>query len=151
METIQGGNKTIAVFDGWKFEEASKGKPYKIWRPDFIDENNEPPDDWVYSTWIKEDFEAYLKVHLRYDKSWDALMPVVEKIAKIVYEEGFEDGERILDTAYPRTFGMINSETGEFMVRINRCSIFSAPTLIEAAWKAVVDFIESDNPTRNKE
>lgn len=71
---------------------------------------------------------------LKYNLSWEWLMPVIEKIAKTKTE----DGE---DTYYPRTFGAIDEETGKAMVRINRNPLFLGSTLIEAAYDAVVFFI----------
>ena len=62
-------------------------------------------------------------------------MEAVEKITKTKYDDG--------DTAYFRTFGMY-SENGEVMVRINRCALFQAPTLIKATWLAVVDWLSYD-------
>jgi len=70
---------------------------------------------------------------LNFKSNWNLLMPAIEKISAYRFEDG--------DTAYPRTFGMICEETGEFMFRFNRSELFSAPTLIEAAYMAVVDFI----------
>ena len=80
---------------------------------------------------------------LKYHSSWDWLMPVVEKIAKIEYEHQIgEDGKRESDRAYLLTFAMINDETGDFMIRFNRCSLYQASTLIEATWLAVIDYIK---------
>ena len=69
---------------------------------------------------------------------WNELMPVIEKISKLKFkylnvEEEF--------SPYPRTFGMV-SEEGLFMFCFNCGQLFSAETLIEAAWSAVVDFLE---------
>lgn len=71
---------------------------------------------------------------LKYHSSWDWLMPVIIKISQI--DSG--DSE---ECAYPRTFGMF-SQTGQVMVRLNGFALFRADTLIEAAYLAVVDFIE---------
>ena len=68
-----------------------------------------------------------------YDWSWSCLMPVVTKIITHRYEDG--------DTAHFRTFGMTRQETGQVMVRINRHTLFECPTLIQATYEAVVDFI----------
>jgi hypothetical protein len=74
------------------------------------------------------------KATLTLNSSWDWLMPVIESISK----QQFEDGDR----CYPRTFGMI-SEGGQFMFRFNRHQLFSADTLIEAAFNAVIDRLQS--------
>ena len=58
-------------------------------------------------------------------------MRAVEKITLTKYDDG--------DNAYLQTFGMLNKD-GNVMVRINRCQLFEAPTLIEATWLAVVDW-----------
>ena len=69
--------------------------------------------------------------------SWEWLMPVVEKICKTKIGDGVEYVE------YPhlRTFGMINSETGNFMVRFNGFQCFEAKDLFQATWEAVIDFL----------
>lgn len=93
---------------------------------------------------IEIDFDV-----LEFHSSWDWLMPVIEKISRIKYDEWEEeiDGETYIesDTAYPRTFGMINSKTGNPMFRYNRFQLFEANTLIEAAWLATIDFIQNEN------
>lgn len=42
-----------------------------------------------------------------------------------------------------RTFGMIHEETGEFMVRIDRCQLFYGKTLQEATELSVNDYYEN--------
>jgi hypothetical protein len=81
----------------------------------------------------------YSVEELRYHITWDWLMPVIEKISIWKFEDG--------DYCFPRTFGM-QSEEGLFMFRFNRHSIFQSETLIEAAYKAVVDFIEFYNKNK---
>ena len=87
-----------------------------------------------------------------YNESWMWLMPVVEKISQIEYERYEQDKglEKYIEieTAFSRTFGMINSRTGNQMVRFNRCQCFEAPTLISATWLAVVDFVKYDNQNK---
>ena len=85
---------------------------------------------------------------LQYHSSWNWLMPVVEKIARCqtADEEVIYNGEdSYFDAYYPRTFGMINSTTKEYMVRINRFPLHQSKSLIEATWFAVVEFVESYN------
>lgn len=83
---------------------------------------------------------------LHYHDSWGWLMPVVERISTIRYPEYYgsrgktEDDGDWDDTAYLRTFGMRDKE-GNYMVRFNANQLFSAPTLIEATFMAVVDIL----------
>lgn len=74
----------------------------------------------------------------KYDLSWDWLMPVVEKICKL--KTG--DGKTYVEYPTPRTFGMINEETGQIMVRFNGFSLCQADTLIEATCLAVLEFVD---------
>lgn len=69
---------------------------------------------------------------LQYNSSWDWLMPVIEKISEIKYEDG--------STMYPRTFGMINQEAGKVLFRFNRMGLYEGRTLIEAAFLATSDY-----------
>lgn len=91
---------------------------------------------------------------LKFHSNWQWLMPVIERISKIEIEgtRHFDDSLgvecEVWDTYYPRTFGMINSKTGEFMFRFNCHSVFCAPTLQEAAYMAVVSFVELDKEER---
>lgn len=80
--------------------------------------------------------------YTEYDKHWELLMPIVEKISKIKLPEA----ENHFDTHHPTTFGMLNAETGRPMFRFYCCAVFEAGTLIEAAWMACVDFIKSYKP-----
>jgi hypothetical protein len=75
-----------------------------------------------------------LPSEMEFDKRWDCLMPVVEKICKEYYEDG--------DTAYLKTFGMITDDLG-FMVRFNRCSLFIEDSLIQATFLAVGEFLQN--------
>lgn len=85
---------------------------------------------------------------LKYHLSWDWLMPVIEKICKLEIADNviINNGEdSFFDSYYPRTFGMINSETKEFMVRINRHGLHQSSSLIEATYSSVVEFIKHHN------
>lgn len=94
------------------------------------------------------DIDVFMGVHGRFGEkckyhiSWDELMPVVEKISRL----NMPDPDGVSETwqPWPRTFGMLNDDTGNPMVRFNRYPVFEATTLIEAVWLAVVYFIESN-------
>ncbi len=98
---------------------------------------------WAF---VESDFDTLKVGGYGYAKSWDWLMPVVEKISKIPLI-GATD---ISDTCYPRTFGMINVETGNVMVRFNATYLCEAPTLIEAVFFAVVEFVRSENRIKSE-
>ena len=51
--------------------------------------------------------------------------------------------------ATPRTFGMLNEETGQIMVRFNGFQLFQADTLIETTYLAIIDFIKWYNEKQN--
>ena len=72
-----------------------------------------------------------------YSTTWGLLMPVLEKICRMK----IGDGVTYVEYATPRTFGMLNEETGEIMVRLNGFQCFSSDTLIQATWNAIVDFL----------
>ena len=74
----------------------------------------------------------------KYASSWDWLMPVVEKICRM----RIGDGKEQVNYAYPRTFGMLNEETGEIMIRFNGFPLFQSDTLICSTYGAVIDFIQ---------
>lgn len=87
----------------------------------------------------------YLVQKFKYHTSWDWLMPVIEKIILIEIKEEVENQE--IDRYYPRTFGMKDKE-GNFMFRFNRGFLHSEKKLIDAAFKAVVEFIKWYNTTK---
>lgn len=86
--------------------------------------------------------KSYFLPELKYNESWDMLMPVVEKIMATEYDHGE-------DTAYLRTFGML-SDSKKPLVRFNRCLVYEGLTLIEATYAAVIDFITILNQTNNE-
>lgn len=105
-------------------------------------ENNRMIAEWMG---VKNVSEAALH-WLCYDRSWNRLMPVIERIAMIEFaqdEEEQNDGTtRIIRyTHYPRTFGM-PTEDGKWMFRFNCGGLHIGDTLIEAAYEAVVEFVE---------
>lgn len=74
---------------------------------------------------------------IHYDKDLKKLMEAVEKICRTVVG----DDVKYIKYSSLRTFGMINEENGNMMVRFNGHQLFEAPTLIKATWLAVVDWI----------
>lgn len=82
-------------------------------------------------------FDQFLE-DAKFKTSWDWLMPVLEKIVKTPIGDGIEY------VKYPnlRTFGMINENTGNVMVRINGSQVFESTQLIEATYDAVIDFLK---------
>ena len=127
-QEILEGNTLIAEFEGLDFvpykdnrSVCVKFKKYKECE-NYIQENNLKgfiPELW----WNAKSG--------KYHHDFQSLMRAVDKIIQTKYDDG--------DSAYFRTFGMINKD-GNIMVRINRCQLFEAPTLIEATWLAVVDW-----------
>lgn len=68
------------------------------------------------------------------EKGWPELMEDVQRIAR----DKFEDGENV----YLRTCGVATEDKDQFMVRFNRYSLHSAPTMIEALRMAVKEYDE---------
>jgi len=120
---ILNGNKLIAEFMGMTANKHDNGKTYAIGEIYLID-GCECAEDWK---------------PLIFHSSWDWLMPVVEKIShiKIQWKNSTD-----IDTYYPRTFGMLQEYTNLPMFRFNGNAVYVGNTLIEAAWNAVVDFLE---------
>lgn len=93
------------------------------------------PTLWIIKDQINQNGNNHFwEGNLKYNESWDWLMPVVEKICA----ENYDDGENV----YLRTFGMID-DNGYFMVRFNRNNFFAENSLIEATFKAVVDYLRT--------
>ncbi len=114
QERIDKGNKLIAKFMGLKVIPSGTKAIGQINHPE-----------------VPEAF-------LTYNFSWNKLMPVVEKIFRLKIGDGITK----VDYANCRTFGMINNETGLIMVRFNGFTVHCEETLIEAAYSAVLEFIE---------
>ena len=118
IENIIEGNRIIAEFMGGKY--------------DIKDFNSL---GYIFIKLDNEEYQHLLPEMIKYYSSWEWLMPVVEKILKVVFNDG--------EYCYLRTFGMIHEGTHQYMVRFNRYSLHSADTLIEATWMAVIEFIKS--------
>jgi len=129
MDKIE-GNKMIANFR------------YPMWKEEFDSGNIEMEGVMIKSILYAEDYDQ-----LRYDSSWEWLMPIVEFIMEYKYPDYWggstiseEDKVRYDDHAYPRTFGM-RDEAGRYMVRFNANTLCFGDTFKEAVWNAVIDFI----------
>lgn len=115
------GNKLIANFMGLETKVNSRGSLCTV-----------PDEDLQFD-------------YIAYHSSWDWLMPVVEKISKIPIPDRpviFNGEDTFYDTYFPRTFGMMNSETNEYLVRINTFALHYSKSLITATYEAVVEFIK---------
>lgn len=104
------------------------------------------PDEGVEIMWCSDlNYETGLFDLTTIDWNW--LMPVIEKICRTK----IGDGDDNVEYTTLRTFGMLNQETGQIMVRFDRGPLFEADNLITATFNAVVDFIEYIEPYRVKE
>lgn len=74
----------------------------------------------------------------KFKNSWLWLMPVLEKLCRTQ----IGDGDIYIKYATPRTFGMLNEETGQIMVRLDGFQLFQADTLIEATYLAIVEVLQ---------
>lgn len=119
--TVEASNKLIAEFMGWTIEPG-------------MENINDPY--YNYSN----GWQMVMASQMQFNISWDWLMPVIEKISKLNLPD--PDGVSESWQPFPRTFGMTNDDTGDFMFRFNRYGIHEAPKLIDAAYSAVVYFIE---------
>lgn len=70
---------------------------------------------------------------MRFNSSWEWLMPVIEQISKFQYDDG--------ETAFPRTFGMYEHQTAQYMFRYNLYIVHMNPSLIIAAYEATLEWI----------
>lgn len=134
-QEIKEGNELIALFMGAIYSENAEAWGFGNARIE-ITPLKFQGKTYKNAVWA-ERFEKELKFH----SSPEWLFPVLEKICKMQ----IGDGITTVEYACPRTFGMIDRETGEIMVRLEGHQLFKANTLIEATWLAVVDFIKFQN------
>lgn len=133
QEEIIEGNKLIAEFLRW----------VKSTRK--VDHGDEFNYSWVNEEcWLTP--EGHTPTNLYFHTCWEDLMPVVEKICRLV----IGDDITYVKYATPRTFGILDEETGQIMVRLNGHPLFKADTLIESTWLSVVDFIKYYNENRER-
>jgi hypothetical protein len=83
---------------------------------------------------------------LKYESSWEWLMPVVEKISKTpLLEANGTPCTDPQDVCNPITFALPTEDGKRVMFRFKGFACHEAETLIEAVFEAVVDFIETEN------
>lgn len=121
------GSILMANFLGWENEEDGMTYRFPNLYPLYNIDDKENPG-WTAMHISNAEFHT----------SWDWLMPVLEKLCRT--EIG--DGVRYTRYAYPRTFGMLNEDTGKIMVRLDGFQLFRADTLIEATFWAIVDCLD---------
>ena len=127
-------NHLIAIFMGFTVCDHYKAETVKY----ASGNTTNYPETILYR--FPKDFpnpNGYTATLCQFDLSWEMLMPVVEKITNTKFDDG--------DTAYLRTFGMKNSETGQYMVRFNRYIVFYSDSLINATYQAIIEFIKWHN------
>ena len=134
-ETIE-CNKLIAEFMGYKFDGDGKSRHFNITQPG--------KSDWYFGSWPVEGLNEHMMEEFNYHSSWSLLMPVVEKISRMEFERRFDGEKWVIWTHHLITFGMLD-DNGKPMVRFYCGGLHTGDTLIEAAWLAVVGFIESNN------
>jgi len=115
------GNKLIAKFMGF----------IGMTLEEYANFEEQGENDNVY--WI--DYALYSD---NYNSSWSRLMPVAEKIFRTKIGDGIE----YIEYSYARTFGMLNREDGQIMVRFEGGQLQQSDTLLEATYKAVINFIQ---------
>jgi hypothetical protein len=142
--TINQMNAVISIFDGWKIFNGDTN----VLCPSC--DTGAIPSGWCIcdqkSDRFQKDGKMVSVTYFQYHTSWDWLMPVIEKISKIPLLNADDtictDPQ---DVCYPRTFGMPTEDGKSVMVRFNAAICQEAPTLLEAAYMAVYNFIKFEN------
>lgn len=137
LQQWEEGNKLIAEFAGWVRVYPGTAPKDNRRMAQF-----EGPNGGYWASNISDGIGAH--VWPSFHSSWDFLMPVVEKISRLEFERRFDGEKWVVWTHHPITFGMLD-ESGRPMVRFYCGGLHTGDTLIEAAWLAVVGFIESNN------
>ena len=91
---------------------------------------------YYYNNSKTQDFEA-----LPTYRSYEELMPVVEKIFTLQFDDENAEYYRL------RTFGLRCEETNDYMVRFERHQLFKEKSLFEALYLAVLDCVQSYSQT----
>lgn len=133
--SIEKSDELIAKFMG--------ATPCKnFWNEEALEHKDWSHDEYTNTTQSYFETCAYKISQLRYSNSWEWLMPVIEKISKKQFTCNAGGKDEHTDTYYPRTFGMINQETKQFMFRFNTMFLHQSDSLIDAAYEAVVEILE---------
>jgi len=107
-----------------------------------VEEKNKIIAKWMGETGLtKFKNDKIVPYDKTYNVIWQSLMPVVEKITQMKCDDYVEGTSNFTDMYFLRTFGAINTETGEYMVRINRFPVHEAKTLLQATFEAVSEFV----------
>jgi len=125
------GNKSIMLFDGWVKKIGQTFDP----------EHNGGKNDYVYyekdGSLVKEED---IEFDIVYHQSWNALMPVVEKIQSIdITPAPNYRGYRI--EIVPQGYVKIEG----FPMQTILTNVSVCGSLISAIWKAVIEFIKRYN------
>ena len=118
-ESLIENTRLIAEFMGAKLEETG----FYVYTP------KDAPTKHSCYRWSLDE--------MQYFERWDWLMPVIEKIETLCAYDTF-DIEEELETSFVRTFS-------KNIFRFNGSPLFQGKTKLEAAYKAVNDYITSMN------
>lgn len=99
-----------------------------------------------------EGSDDFIRQNYRYHKSWDMLMPVVEKISKIkLLNADNTECTDPRDTCHPITFNMPTEDGKQVMFRFKGFGLCMAETLIEAAHEACYEVAKFHNQQKQKD
>lgn len=126
-KVIQEGNELIMKFDGWEL------KSFQTFDPEH---NTQNPGSNTYYAYVKNGHAVRpedIAFDIVYHQSWDALMPVVEKIA-----------DKITGCIVKIQFGYGYSECsiGNNVISMKDIGMINEATPIETVWLAVIQFIK---------
>ena len=170
-EQIKKGNKLIAGFLGWEQHHAYEIKD--AWEPHDCLGGTESNEIWVlnptetflqnkaYGANAQNTIGENLKLYdnwaydLHYHKSWDLLMPAIEKIESLGYDvkiEGYrwyKDDEDKFDFSRVQQLCLI---THRYNIKINSAGHCNDDRLdkLKATWASVVYFIENTHKTATR-
>lgn len=123
-------NELIAEFMGWRVAEGENG-------------SDGTAGIYTKGQYYNDNAEHLPKgVVLKYDASWDWLMPVVEKIISLEYEPKDPSDSYNWNIPYIRTLG-------NNMCRFNRMAPHHGNSLMDSVYQGVVEFIKWYNDAKN--